>query len=423
MNIKDIVKTIRNSKTIVNGSLFTVFSFLNKGISFVLLIILANYILPDDYGKLSLFSTAITLLGYFIAYCTENYLFISYFKYPIEEFKKDFTGIFVIASFNLILFGTILFITKGFLFDYWGLTSREIFIGLVICYTTIFLNMLLDFMRIQEKVVKYGYVSVGFASVNFVLSILFVAGLGIGWFGRIYAQVICSSIAFFCAIIFFYKNDFFHFSFEKERFRRVLFWGIPMIPHLGTTWIRSGCDRFIINQFHGLNDVGLFSFALNLAHIIIMIGGAFLNSYSVTIYKMLSDKSVLNKRQRLESMIRRINFLYTIISLIIVFGGGLLIPIILPNYSGAIPFFIILSLFAYVECLYFSISSVLPFFNRNKDVMYVTFTTSILHLTLSFILTRYSLYYTCFIYVVVQLCIYFMIKRKVNVVLLKNNII
>lgn len=49
-------------------------------------------------------------------------------------------------------------------------------------------------------------------------------------------------------------------------------WGIPLIPHLATSWIKQGGDRYIINYYYTLAEVGIFSFALNLSNIIDMIG-------------------------------------------------------------------------------------------------------------------------------------------------------
>ena len=64
-------------------------------------------------------------------------------------------------------------------------------------------------------------------------------------------------------------------------------WGIPLIPHLATTWLRQGCDRYIINYHYELAEVGLFSFALNMANIIEMMGGSFNANNYVNIYKTL----------------------------------------------------------------------------------------------------------------------------------------
>ena len=423
MNYSELYQKVKGNKTLVNGSLFTLFAFLNKGIAFLLLLILANYIMPTEYGSLNLFSTAVTLIGYLIAFCTENYLFVSYFKNSFDNFKKDFTGIFLISSINLIIIGLLIFIFGDFLSSLLNLNTKLLFISLIICYFTIYLNMMLDYMRIQEKVVKYGFISVGFASANFIFSILFVAAYNKGWIGRVQAQFVCTFIAFMIAVVFFAKHHFFVFSWDKRRIKTILFWGLPMVPHLGTMWIRQGGDRLIINNVYGLTEVGLFSFALNLVSIIIMIGGAFVNTYSVTIYGFLSDEKIVDKRKKLDKFINRINILYSIVALLIVVGTISLIPILLPQYKEALPFFIILSIYAYIQCLYFSISNILPYYHKNKDVMYITFLTSILHLGLSFLLTKYSLYYTCGVYVLVQMMVYVLIRKKVNLILKKNGIV
>ena len=66
MEIKTRINNLIHSKTVRNGGLFSAFSFFNKGIGFVLLILLAKYIQPSEYGELSLFNTLVSLLGYFV---------------------------------------------------------------------------------------------------------------------------------------------------------------------------------------------------------------------------------------------------------------------------------------------------------------------------------------------------------------------
>jgi len=47
---------LRHNKTVQNGALFSIFSFLNAGISFVLLIFIAGFISPEDTEALQLFN-------------------------------------------------------------------------------------------------------------------------------------------------------------------------------------------------------------------------------------------------------------------------------------------------------------------------------------------------------------------------------
>lgn len=66
-------RKICSNKAMLNGALFSIFSFVNRGISFVLLLILASYITPKEYGYLNLYSTVGMVLSYFIAMSTAGY--------------------------------------------------------------------------------------------------------------------------------------------------------------------------------------------------------------------------------------------------------------------------------------------------------------------------------------------------------------
>ena len=81
MKIINKVVSIANNKTLRNGSLFTLFSFLNQGVGFFIMLIMGRYVLPDSYGKLSLFTTVIQLLSIFICLGTNGIIAVDFFKH------------------------------------------------------------------------------------------------------------------------------------------------------------------------------------------------------------------------------------------------------------------------------------------------------------------------------------------------------
>ena len=112
-HIYNVLERIKSNKTIRNGGLYSVYSFIGKGVSFVLLILLANYIQPAEYGQLSLFNTAVMLLGYFMGFSSFGYISVSYFKNSKQDFKKDFTVIITLYLFTTAFFILILvFLSK-----------------------------------------------------------------------------------------------------------------------------------------------------------------------------------------------------------------------------------------------------------------------------------------------------------------------
>ena len=100
------IKKIISNESIRNGAFFTIFSFVNKGINFILLILLARYITPTEYGYWSLLGTIVMFMGYFIAMTSQGYLSVSYFQEGLNGVKKTFYCIFftsLIAASLMIL--------------------------------------------------------------------------------------------------------------------------------------------------------------------------------------------------------------------------------------------------------------------------------------------------------------------------------
>lgn len=423
MKIFLIDKLIKD-RTLKNGGLYSLFSFFGKGMSFVLLIILAKYIQPAEYGRLSLFSTVVTFLTYFVAFSTSGYLSVSFFKTTKDEFKKDFSTVFLLGVFSLSIFILIVLLGGEWIASQIELTKSLLWIAIVIPFTDLLYHIQQNLFRMKEKIRPYGIFNCSHAILNFVLSLLFVVTFNQGWLGRIDAQVVCSIIYAVIALGYLIKCRLFDFNIKKDRVIQILLWGIPLIPHLGAIWIRRGLDQYIINYHYSVYEVGLFSFALNVTGIIIMIGSAFNDSNSVSFYKILSNKELtsLEKRNELKHLTKSIFIIFVLATSLLILVVIALIHVVLPQYSPSIPFFLILAVYGFIQCIYFLYCNYLFYYGKTKHLMSITFGTSVLHLFLSLILTQYSLYLTACVYVFVQGIIVSLVYRKSNK-LIKANLI
>lgn len=415
MSILRIIEKFKNNKSLINGSLFSLFSFINRGFGFLILLILATYITPTEYGYLSLFSTVTMVISYFIAMSTEGYISIAYFQEGLNGLKNTISGIFLTTIVCLCVFLLSLFLLGNVISQILELHIFVILLGVFICFFTVYTNILLDYYRIERKIKQYGLLSCGNAFLNFILSIVLVKYLLLGWEGRVYANMICSFIFGLLAIILFIKKKMLTTP-SLSHLKVIILWGLPIIPHLATTFIRQGCDRYIINYYHTIEDVGLFSFALTLANIVMMVGAGFNQSNSVDIFDTLSNKDcdIDAKLTQLKKQKKEIMTIYFCVLFLIMIGGFFSIPLIMPQYSGAMIYFLILAVYGFIYCIYFLYSNYLFYFKRTKLLMYITFVSSISHLLLSVVLTRYSLYFTCLLYCVVQLAIVVAVREVAN---------
>ena len=74
-----LINKIRTNTLFRNGTLFAFFSFLNSGIGFLLLLVLASFIPPSEYGELNLFNTFVTLLSIFISLNATGIIAVDFF--------------------------------------------------------------------------------------------------------------------------------------------------------------------------------------------------------------------------------------------------------------------------------------------------------------------------------------------------------
>ena len=252
----------------------------------------------------------------------------------------------------------------------------------------------------------YGFFTLTNALLNFILSIILVKHFLLGWEGRVYAQVLCFTIFGLIGIYYFARRG----SIGKpnwEYWGAMLAWGIPMIPHVATNFIRQGCDRYIINYYHSIDDVGLFSFALTIANILLIVGIGFNQSNSVDIYKVLGENSLNGKQKsfKLKKQNRIIFIIYFISFVLVLVGACLMLPLLLPEYTGCVKYIPLLTISMFFNCCYFLYTNFLFYYKKTKWIMYTTVSCSIIHLGLSFALTRYSLMLTAGVYCISQLLI------------------
>lgn len=420
-----LLHKVKGNKTLVNGALFSIYSFLGKGMAFLLLMLLANYIPPAEYGSLSLFTTVVSFVTIFMALNTEGYFSISYFKHEEEDFKKNFTAIYIIGLVTLLFFLFVVIVGGHYISDTLELSQTLLIYAVIISFFAFSFNVQQNFFRVQEKVVTYGYYNVGNALLNFALSLFFVITLGQGWMGRVNAQLTCTIAFGLLSIYTFAYSKLFKINWEKARYKAIISWGLPMIPHHAAGWIRQGLDRYIINYHYTIYQVGIFSYALNVSNVIEMIGMAFNATNSVTLFKTLSNKALTNEQKivKLSRQTHLISIIYLVASVATMVLISLITYLALPKYQESIPYIWILCLAGFLKCIYFLYCNYLFYYSKTKNLMYITFGTSVMHLLFSLGLTQFSLYYTAIIYIVVQatitILVYIQSKKLLKLELLQ----
>lgn len=392
------LKKIVQSKTVRDGSIFAFFSFLNQGLNFFLLIILSNFILPDSYGKLNLFTTGLGIVGYVINLCTSGIINVKYFKVSrrvLSQYVSVVLSCTVGVSIILLVISSIFYqpIAKVS-----GIAPRMQWVCVYLCAASIVYNILLDIYRFEERSIKYGIITTVSTVINIVASLLLVIIFKQDWYGRVEANILASTLFLLLGLYLLVKKRYLTRAVgTKDIYKETLLFGLPLIPHSINGWLRQGMDRYIINAHYSPSAVGLFSFAINFSFIIYSVGAAFNKSNSVYIYKSLSEGGNIDVKRKLRKQTIYMLSFYLLFSIALFVGCWIFIPFIFSYYKDSIIYLFPLCMSTFFQCVYLQFCNFLFYYKKTRQLMYMTVSVSMIHLSLSLLLTQYSVLYTAYI--------------------------
>lgn len=410
VRLADIIRSVFQHKTAKNGVIFAIFAFITQGISFILLLILANYIAPDSYGHLNLFTTFVQLFTYFVCLSCAGYISVVFFKKTKKETELVVNTIILISLCMTVLISGPFALFPS-LRAVVGLDLRIILIAIIICLFVVFHNMNLDIYRLEERPVPYGIISVLFCLLNFALALIFVVALKQDWLGRVYSQLLVAFVFAIVGVVIVSKKGFITLNWPTQAVvKETLHFGVPLIPHQVAFWVRQSFDRFVINNFLTVSIVGLYGFAFNFANIITIIGSSFNSAYSVYQFQQLS-RCTENTWKNLRKISIVMMIFYGLLTLVIVAGCYLFIPILFPKYIESLPYILPLGFSALFICYYMVYVNYLFYYEKTKVLMYITTSFSAIQLLLSLLITRFGAIWTAYISAFISFCIFFIVYK------------
>lgn len=311
-------------------------SIARSALTFLLLPLYLRYFSTEEYGVISILAIIITLSGIFLTAGVVSGLFRLYYDSEVTKRRKlvgitwlwysfgGIAGLFLLYIFSfrisILLFNTVEYRQAIRLLGY---------------YLLLYFLMEIPFnlLRLEKKSILYVGFSLAQVLTDFCLKILFVAYLKRGVNGYFESSII-THILIICAMMP-YVLKYITVSLKLEYFKELLKLGFPFIFSSIAIWTLTVSDRFILNYFSGVGEVGVYSLADKFASIFNIVlfkpsalfwapfFFSFANKNSEEAIKGLLDKS-------LKYFLIIGSFLYLAISL-----GSVDIMKILKNYFGA----------------------------------------------------------------------------------------
>jgi O-antigen/teichoic acid export membrane protein len=230
-------------------------------VSLLLLPVFSSYLSPADYGIITMLLTIEAVTKVLFRWGVDTAFMRLYYDCADQPARQQLAS--TIFFFLLTVNGTLVagaVLASGWLSArIYGTPSHAILIALTVCNTFV-----ANFYFIVFQVLRIGQKSAQFIALSFIRSagtivarLALVVWAGMGVFGIVAADVMVTAMVALIMTPWF--ASLIRPVFSREVIREALGFGLPRVPHSVASQIIGFADRYFLNAYGTLSDVGLYS--------------------------------------------------------------------------------------------------------------------------------------------------------------------
>jgi O-antigen/teichoic acid export membrane protein len=230
-------------------------------VSLLLLPVYTRYLSPTDYGIIAMLLTVEAVTKVVFRWGVDTAFMRLYYDATDQAGRQRLAS--TIFFFLLVVNGALLVAGiggSGWLSTRLFGTSREgMLIALVVANTFVanFYFIPFQVMRIDERSRQFVALVFGRSASTLVVRLVLVIWAGMGVTGVVVADVVVTAV--FTAVLARWFAPLIRPVFSRALAREALGFGLPRIPHAIAQQVISLADRYFLNAYATLRDVGLYS--------------------------------------------------------------------------------------------------------------------------------------------------------------------
>ena len=380
-------------KTLVKETfVYTLTDVIGKAMSFILLPIVSYFLPPSELGIATNFTVLTTLIILLAGPAIVNS--IPYFFYEQEKDENIclISNLLMLCLGLSIIVGIIAACFSQQIYDHLQLDLHLQILGVVFVVASIISNINLTLLRLENNPKHFAILQISQIVLHAVFVILFVIVLKGGGVGKIYAEVMVFCIIGFVHLMMLLKKGYVRLRMQMAWIRKLLHFGLPLLPHSISFWLKSGMDKVFITTYCGLQFNGLYSMAISVSSVYTMLMQSFFNAYTPYLQKRLTsfDGGLFYHEKR--SIVKQIYLIYALFGVVGFFA--IAASWVIFHYlidSKYLPAMAYIPLIILANFIYTFYNFTIEFIYKVKKTMVmglITFTGSIIQMFLSYVLIK-----------------------------------
>ena len=393
MNIVTTLRTRINNPLLRNTIIYTLSDALSKGLSFLTLPFISYYLIPEQLGIAANFDVLASIVCLIAGQAIVNGLpYFYYDRSKASVAKLIFNLIFIIVLILIILCSIIL-LCSGVINNYLQLALSLQLLTIVSVFSTLLISIDTIVFRLENKPIIFAVLQVTYTVIYLSFLCWLVIGARMEAIGKIYSLVATNIIMAVVHTLLLYRRGFVIFKFCGNSIKELLRFGVPLMPHSLSFWLKSGTDKIILTTYCGLAANGLYSMAMSFGAIYSIFNTAFSNAYVPYLQERLSKITPETEEKEHKSIVKwsyKVMMMFVLLFIAVILACWLVINYVLStNYADSFQFipWILLSLL--IKSFY---TMVVQFPYSKKKTLglgIVTFTCALIQMLLTLMMVRY----------------------------------
>jgi len=142
--------------------------------------------------------------------------------------------------------------------------------------------------RVEERSTAYALASITNVIVTVAAMVLFVAVFHWGAIGLIVGNFTGTLVVYLGLVL--YRTEQLGLEFDRDLFRRMQKFGMPLVPAALALWVINFVDREFVVWYKGLGEAGIYSAAVKIASVITFVMIAFRTAWPAFAYSIEDDR-------------------------------------------------------------------------------------------------------------------------------------
>lgn len=366
--------------------IYLVSTALAAAVPILLMPVLSRALDPDDYGRMAMLVTLVSMLTPVINFGTVSYLGVACHQEDQAGLARVLSSILVIPP---VMTGIVMLASlplREAIGDWLSLPPVWITLAAPFTLAMTLPWLLLVLLRMRNRSRDYAVIEIGGAVLNFGLTALLLIGLGQGWLARGQAMALTGLMLSVLAVIWLRRMGLWGARRDSRVVRDALAFGSGLVPHEVASQAVRIADRVVIMTVLGAAAAGEYAVAAQIASLMLLVISAFNRAWTPFMFARLRENDPASDLRIIRVM--RLAMAGIVVSwLLFVAVTPLLFRFLVDaRYHGAIGPTIWISVGYLCMGVYATYIDVISYFKKTRYLSVVTACAMVLNIGLSYAL-------------------------------------